>query len=63
MKKKVSIIGSGFVGTMTAQRIVEKNLADVTLLDIIEGLPQAKALDIMQSAPVEGIRTGRYRVQ
>ncbi len=54
MKKKVSIIGSGFVGTMTAQRIVEKNLADVTLLDIVEGLPQAKALDIMQSAPVEG---------
>jgi len=54
MKRKVSVIGSGFVGTMTAQRIVEKNLADVVLLDIVEGLPQGKALDIMQSASVEG---------
>ncbi|MBN2538732.1 MAG: malate dehydrogenase [Deltaproteobacteria bacterium] len=54
MGKKVSVIGAGFVGTMTAQRIVEKNLADVVLLDIVEGLPQGKALDIMQSAPVEG---------
>ena len=54
MKRKVSVIGAGFVGTMTAQRIVEKNLANVTLLDIVEGLPQGKALDIMQSAPVEG---------
>ncbi|MBW2544417.1 MAG: malate dehydrogenase [Deltaproteobacteria bacterium] len=54
MKRKVSVIGAGFVGTMTAQRIVEKNLADVVLLDIVEGLPQGKALDIMQSAPVEG---------
>lgn len=54
MKRKVSVIGAGFVGTMTAQRIVEKNLADVVLLDIVEGLPQGKALDVMQSAPVEG---------
>ncbi len=54
MKKKVSVIGAGFVGTMTAQKIVEKNLADVVLFDIVEGLPQGKALDIMQSAPVEG---------
>lgn len=54
MKRKVSVIGAGFVGTMTAQKIVEKNLADVVLLDIVEGLPQGKALDIMQSAPVEG---------
>lgn len=58
MKRKVSVIGAGFVGTMTAQRIVEKNLADVALLDIVEGLPQGKALDIMQSAPIEGF-TGR----
>ncbi len=53
MERKVSVIGAGFVGTMTAQRIVEKNLADVVLLDIVEGLPQGKALDIMQSASVE----------
>ncbi len=54
MKEKVSVIGAGFVGTMTAQRIVEKNLADVVLVDIIEGVPQGKALDIAQSAPLEG---------
>lgn len=54
MEKKVSVVGAGFVGTMVAQRIAEKNLADVALLDIVEGLPQGKALDIMQSAPVEG---------
>jgi len=54
MKRKVSVVGAGFVGTMTAQRIVEKDLADVTLIDIVEGLPQGKALDIMQSAPIEG---------
>lgn len=53
MKHKVSIIGSGFVGTMTAQRIAEKNLADVILVDIIEGIPQGKALDIAQSSPLE----------
>lgn len=53
MKNKVSVIGSGFVGTMAAQRIVEKNLADVMLVDIIEGVPQGKALDISQSCPVQ----------
>ncbi len=55
MRKKVSIIGSGFVGTMVAQRIAENNLADVVIVDIIEGLPQGKALDISQSASLEGI--------
>jgi malate dehydrogenase len=54
MKDKVSVIGAGFVGTMTAQRIAEKNLAPVVLVDIIEGLPQGKAMDISQSAPLEG---------
>jgi malate dehydrogenase len=53
MHSKVSIIGSGFVGTMTAQRTVEKNLADVVLYDIVEDLPQGKALDILQSASIE----------
>ncbi|MDO9529738.1 MAG: malate dehydrogenase [Syntrophales bacterium] len=55
MRRKVSVIGSGFVGTMVAQRIAEKNLADVVIVDIIEGLPQGKALDISQSASLEGI--------
>jgi malate dehydrogenase len=54
MKDKVSVIGAGFVGTMTAQRIAEKDLARVVLVDVIEGLPQGKAMDIAQSAPLEG---------
>lgn len=49
---KVTIIGAGNVGATCAQRIVERDYADVVLLDIIEGLPQGKALDIQQSAPV-----------
>ena len=51
---QVTVVGAGFVGATTAQRIVEKNLADVILTDIVEGLPQGKALDMMESAPVEG---------
>ncbi|MBI4115331.1 MAG: malate dehydrogenase [Candidatus Omnitrophica bacterium] len=53
-RPKVTVVGAGFVGATTAQRIVEKNLADVVLTDIVEGLPQGKALDMMESAPVEG---------
>ena len=49
---KVTIIGAGNVGATCAQRIAERDYADVVLLDIIEGLPQGKALDIQQSAPV-----------
>ena len=51
---KVTVVGAGFVGATAAQRIVEKDLADVVLIDIVEGLPQGKALDMMESAPVEG---------
>lgn len=54
MDKKVTVIGAGNVGTTAAQRIVEKNLADVVLIDVVEGMPQGKALDIIESAPVEG---------
>jgi malate dehydrogenase len=53
-KPKVAVFGAGHVGATTAQRIAEKELADVVLLDIVEGLPQGKALDMMESAPVEG---------
>jgi len=56
-RPKVTVVGAGFVGATTAQRIVEKNLADVVLTDIVEGLPQGKALDLMESAPVEGFET------
>ena len=54
MRNKVAVIGSGFVGTSVGQRIVEKNLADVILVDVAEGIAQGKALDIAQSAAVEG---------
>ena len=50
---KITVVGSGFVGATTAQRLVEKNLGDVVLHDIIEGMPQGKALDMMQSACLE----------
>lgn len=56
-KPKVTVVGAGFVGATTAQRIVEKEIADVVLIDIVEGMPQGKALDIMESAPVEGFST------
>jgi malate dehydrogenase len=50
----VTVIGAGNVGATTAQRIVEQGLADVWLVDIVEGLPQGKALDLAQAAPVIG---------
>lgn len=56
-RPKVTVVGAGFVGAGVAQRIVEKNLADVVLVDVIEGLPQGKALDMMESAPIEGFDT------
>ena len=55
--RKVTVIGAGNVGATAAQRIVEKQLANVVLIDIVEGLPQGKALDMMQSAAVEGFDT------
>jgi malate dehydrogenase len=58
MKKfKVTVVGAGNVGATAAQRIVEKQLADVVLIDIVDGLPQGKALDMMQSAATEGFDT------
>jgi len=53
-RSKVTVVGAGFVGATTAQRIVEKDLADVVLIDVVEGLAQGKALDIQQSASTEG---------
>jgi malate dehydrogenase len=50
----VTVIGAGNVGATTAQRIVELGIADVWLVDIIEGLPQGKALDLAQAAPITG---------
>lgn len=53
-RRKVSIIGAGNVGATTAQRIAEGGLADVVLVDIIEGLPQGKGFDLAEAAPVVG---------
>ena len=53
-KRKVTVVGAGNVGGTTAQRLAERNYADVVLVDIVEGLPQGKALDILQSGPVVG---------
>jgi malate dehydrogenase len=63
---KVTVVGSGFVGQTTAMRILEKDLAEVCLIDIIEGKPQGLALDLKQAAPVEGyehaiVGTNDYR--
>jgi malate dehydrogenase len=51
---KVTVVGAGMVGGTTAQRLAERDYADVVLVDIVEGMPQGKALDIMQSGPVVG---------
>ena len=50
---KVTVVGAGFVGSTTALRILQRGLADVCLIDVVEGLPQGIALDLNQSAPVE----------
>jgi len=53
MEKKVTVIGAGNVGATVAQRLAEKELCDVVLVDIIEGVPQGKALDLTEAAPIE----------
>lgn len=51
---RVTVVGTGFVGQTTAMRLVQKGLAEVVLIDIIEGLPHGLALDIKESSPIEG---------
>lgn len=53
MNQKVTVVGSGNVGATAAQRLAEKELADVVLIDIIEGVPQGKSLDLAEAAPIE----------
>ncbi|NOY68196.1 MAG: malate dehydrogenase [Deltaproteobacteria bacterium] len=53
MDRKVTVVGAGNVGATTAQRLIEKQICDVVLIDIAEGLPQGKALDLAEAAPVE----------
>lgn len=52
MKNKISVIGAGHVGATVAQYIAEMELADVVILDIVEGLPQGKSLDLLEASPV-----------
>jgi malate dehydrogenase len=54
MNRKVTVVGAGNVGATLAQRLADRELADVVLIDIIEGMPQGKGLDMMEATPVEG---------
>ena len=54
MRKKVTVVGAGNVGASCALKIAGKELADVVLVDVVEGVPQGKSLDILESGPVEG---------
>jgi len=53
MRRKVTVVGAGNVGATAAMRLAEKELADVALIDILEGVPAGKALDLMEAAPIE----------
>jgi malate dehydrogenase len=53
MDRKVTVVGAGHVGATVAQRVAEKQLADVVLVDIVDGLPQGKALVLQEAAPIE----------
>jgi malate dehydrogenase len=53
MRRKVTVVGSGHVGATCAMRLAEKELADVVLVDILEGIPAGKALDLAEAAPIE----------
>jgi len=54
MRKKVTVVGAGNVGANCALRVAGKELADVVLVDVVEGVPQGKGLDLLESGPVEG---------
>jgi len=54
MRRKVTVVGSGNVGATVAHRLADKQLADVVMVDILEGVPQGKGLDLFQAGPVEG---------
>jgi malate dehydrogenase len=54
VRNKITVVGAGNVGANCALRVAEKGLADVVLVDVVEGVPQGKALDLLQSGPVQG---------
>ena len=53
MRKKITVVGSGNVGATLAHRLVDRQLADVVLIDILEGIPQGKGLDLLEAGPIE----------
>ncbi len=53
-RKKITVVGAGNVGATAAQRLADKELGDIVLVDIIEDMPQGKALDLAETAPIEG---------
>ncbi len=57
MRSKISVIGAGFVGSTLAQRLAERDYADIVMFDIVPNMPQGKALDILQAGPVVGYDT------
>ena len=54
MRRKVTVVGSGNVGATVAHRLADKRLADVVMIDILEGIPQGKGLDLLEAGPIEG---------
>jgi len=54
VRNKITVVGAGNVGANCALRVAEKGLADVVLVDVVEGVPQGKALDLLESGPVQG---------
>src|SRR6266513_2247791 len=54
MRNKITVVGAGNVGATLAQRLAERDYADVVLVDIVEGMPQGKALDMVEAGPVYG---------
>src|SRR2546425_1166425 len=54
MRKKVTVVGSGNVGATVAHRLADRQLADVVMIDILEGVPQGKGLDLFEAGPIEG---------
>jgi malate dehydrogenase len=57
MRSKITVVGAGFVGSTLAQRLVERDYADVVMYDIIPNMPQGKALDMLQAGPILGYDT------
>jgi glycine/D-amino acid oxidase-like deaminating enzyme len=54
MRKKITVVGAGFVGATTAQRLAERNYADIVLADVTEFVAEGKALDLLEAGPILG---------